>query len=87
LEDFGKNKNNKVNIPKNHLNDQHHLAHKNKIWQKSSTPPMLFSNLFWNLAWLGKLVLARFLGIINLNRRQIIIVTAQLNLNWSWCLT
>ena len=35
---------------KNHLNDLHHLTHKSKILQNSSTLPMLFSKVFWNLS-------------------------------------
>jgi hypothetical protein len=37
-------KNNKEKSQKNLLDDLHHLTHKNKIWQKSPSPPMLFSS-------------------------------------------
>jgi hypothetical protein len=72
-----KNKNNKEKIQENHLNDLHHLTHKNKIWQKSSTPPMLFSKVFWNLS-LGRTGSA---GQIYLNRWWIIIIKKQLHSN------
>ena len=69
-----KKKNNKEKIQKNHLNDLHHLTHKTKIWEKSSTLQCCSPRYFRILPWLGQLVLARFLGIKNLNIWQIVII-------------